>query len=298
MDVVSSLYLASFAGAGLFFGSGFFFGKSRRQEPSTDTSPSKNAEDVEKTAEKVVFEAEQSLAKIENELTQTKVQLDKEREAKMRAEQQVQELQTKIRLSSPPPLPASQEAKQLRAQLIALEAKTKAQEAELNLQQKEIERLSVQQISMNSDEGKTNVNKQTLPIVPAMVTAEEETASATLEQQLAFLTNQPNCQAAVIADSQGLLIAAAGMQSECFDALGAVSGLVLEVVQKAQDYLPLAKVHCFEIADTAQLGIRSRIVEIDEDAFVVTTLGKIQPQSAEDIEMVAARLPSIVNRFI
>jgi len=75
-----------------------------------------------------------------------------------------------------------------------------------------------------------------LPIVPAMATSEEETASATLEQQLAFLTNQPNCQAAVIADSQGLLIAAAGMQAECFDALGAVSGLVLEVVQKAQDY--------------------------------------------------------------
>jgi chromosome segregation ATPase len=120
------------------------------------------------------------------------------------------------------------------------------------------------------------------------------TVGGTLDDRLGELTRHGRYSAAVLADVQGLPLAASGAKPH-HESLAAVSSLVREMATRARDLLPLSSPTLIEIVDANDIGVRSRLFSAENETLVLTTLGNRLSPADKVVEGLIASLPGIIS---
>jgi hypothetical protein len=111
---------------------------------------------------------------------------------------------------------------------------------------------------------------------PAAKPSGTSAPSGTLESNLNALVKSPGPRTAVLADTQGFLIARAG-ESVVEEGLAAFAAVVAEMVTRARSMLPLADVESVRLTDANKTILTCRLFETEDMVLGVATLGSDEP---------------------
>jgi hypothetical protein len=160
---------------------------------------------------------------------------------------------------------SAQEAAGLRTQTAELEA-AKAEVAKLRVRVRTLESSLLV------------AGKELIP--PAPVRPFTGPASPSLlDCELTSLLAQSGMRSAVVADPMGLLIAAAG-DGRHHEGMGAMAGVASQLVDRATDLLPVARVHRMHLADENNLVVSCDTVRWQHEDVVLVTLSSGMPAPA------------------
>jgi hypothetical protein len=117
-----------------------------------------------------------------------------------------------------------------------------------------------------------------------------------MEASLHSLVQPDKARSAVLADTQGFLIASAGepMPQEGMAAFAAIAS---EMVSRTRVLLPLADVQAVRVSDANRMVLSCRLFETGGQGLGVATLGPGEP-SAQDAERVVRELAvAVAGKF-
>jgi chromosome segregation ATPase len=118
------------------------------------------------------------------------------------------------------------------------------------------------------------------------------TVGTDMEASLHSLVQPDGARTAVLADTQGFLIASAG-EPMPQEGLAAFAAIATEMVTRTRVLLPLADVNSIRISDTNQMVLSCRLFETGGQGLGVATLGPGEP-SPQDAERVVRELAGAV----
>jgi hypothetical protein len=115
----------------------------------------------------------------------------------------------------------------------------------------------------------------------------------TMESNLHALVGAPGPRTAVLADTQGFLIASAG-ESWVEEGLAAFAAVAADMVTRTRGMLPLANVETVRLTDSNSTVLTCRLFEAEGEGLGVATLGSDEPPN-EDARQAVAGLAAILS---
>jgi hypothetical protein len=119
------------------------------------------------------------------------------------------------------------------------------------------------------------------------------TPVSNMETSLHALLGAGGPRTAVLADSQGFLIAGAG-ESVAQEGLAAFAAVAGEMVSRARMLLPLAEVHAVRVTDANSIVLTCHLFNSEEQGLGIATLGPGEP-SLENTQHAVVELAAIIS---
>jgi hypothetical protein len=120
-----------------------------------------------------------------------------------------------------------------------------------------------------------------------------QTPVSNMETSLDSLLGEGGPRTAVLADSQGFLIAGAG-ESFAQEGLAAFAAVAGEMVARTRMLLPLAEVHAVRVTDANRIVLTCHLFNSDAQGLGIATLGPGEP-SAENTQQAIVALAAIIS---
>ena len=131
------------------------------------------------------------------------------------------------------------------------------------------------------------------PAPPSRPPPEGASLATVLERELGRLVDrEEGCRLAVLADPRGLLIAASPNASYP-EEVAAASSLTIYASDRLRELIPLGAPASLEVYDGNGLCVRTRWLYFEDECFLVSTIGVIDPSDAE-ADMLRSRLGDLV----
>jgi len=130
---------------------------------------------------------------------------------------------------------------------------------------------------------------------PRDVTAgPDDTMGTSLDQQLAAALQERHGRVAVVADSHGLLMAAAGERAHQ-DNLAAVAGSLIQTAQRAQDFLPLGTPVRLELQYAEGMEIATRVFRCEDEPMALTMLRRHEVERDAAVESTISTIVQLLG---
>jgi predicted regulator of Ras-like GTPase activity (Roadblock/LC7/MglB family) len=123
---------------------------------------------------------------------------------------------------------------------------------------------------------------------------ESDALETTLEAALAeVVEHEGGCRTAVLSDSRGLLIAAAGTDGS-HEEIAAAAALATMAAERLRDLIPVGQPMSMAVLDDNQIVFRTRWLRYGDECFLLSTLGVRTRPLEQGADTLRARLTALV----